>query len=115
MGLRMRAAACSVAAAWPRTALCTAPPAAPSLASHPQVSVLRGAVCSDTFDTSAAAVERLRGTKVVCYCTAGLRSARVARTLRQAGLDAYNLEGSILGWVGGARVRDRPHGGVLPL
>lgn len=62
---------------------------------------------------SLADVDRQR--EVVVYCSVGLRSAAVARRLREAGFERVeNLEGSIFRWAGegrpvvrdGARVRE---------
>jgi len=39
------------------------------------------------------------GTRVVIYCTIGLRSGIRARELRTQGLDAVNLRGGILSWL----------------
>ena len=36
------------------------------------------------------------------YSTVGLRSGKVAKDLRRGGINAYNLAGSILAWVGAA-------------
>ena len=41
-----------------------------------------------------------RDKTIVCACRSGNRSAAVVRFLRQQGLDAENLEGGILAWVG---------------
>ena len=35
---------------------------------------------------------------VLVSCAAGVRSARFTRTLREAGVEAYNLEGGIFAW-----------------
>ncbi|HMV68168.1 MAG TPA: rhodanese-like domain-containing protein [Myxococcota bacterium] len=45
---------------------------------------------------------------LVCYCTIGWRSGLAARRLRQRGVDAHNLPGSVLLWthVGGPLVHD---------
>lgn len=39
-------------------------------------------------------------TIVCCYCTIGYRSSQYAEKLRKEGVDAVNLAGSILSWVG---------------
>lgn len=36
------------------------------------------------------------------YSTVGLRSGKVAKDLRRGGINAFNLAGSILAWVGAA-------------
>ena len=48
------------------------------------------------------------GTKIAVYCTIGYRSGQYATQLRAKGYDAYNLEGSILGWIhDGGKLVDR--------
>ena len=37
--------------------------------------------------------------KVITYCTIGYRSGKYAEKLRAKNIDAYNLDGSLLGWV----------------
>lgn len=55
------------------------------------VSVIPGAI----FDAESIPA----GSRVVVYCTVGLRSGIVARELRQRGIDAVNLRGGILAWL----------------
>ena len=70
------------------------------------VSMIPGAIRKEEFerdlDHNALAVElrgdQHRGRKIVTYCTIGYRSGVYARQLRERGLDAYNLKGSILAW-----------------
>ena len=38
------------------------------------------------------------GTRIVCACRSGSRSAQAAVFLRQRGYDAVNLDGGILAW-----------------
>lgn len=40
-----------------------------------------------------------RGTRIVVYCTVGLRSGLRTRELRAQGLEAVNLRGGILSWL----------------
>ncbi len=56
-----------------------------------EVSVMPGAI----FDTNSIPA----GSRVVVYCTVGLRSGIAARKLRQLGYDAVNLRGGILAWL----------------
>ncbi|WP_426321122.1 sulfurtransferase [Microbacterium sp. E-13] len=49
-------------------------------------------------DAAAAAVGDLEGKTVVSYCTGGIRCEKAAIYLREAGVDAYQLEGGILGY-----------------
>lgn len=67
-----------------------------------RVSMAEGAITAGEFERRKADLE---GRTVVTYCTVGFRSANLADRLREAGWDAHNLEGSILGWVN--------HGGTL--
>ncbi|MFB7892482.1 sulfurtransferase [Microbacterium sp. NPDC056044] len=56
-------------------------------------------------DAAAAAASDLEGKTVVSYCTGGIRCEKAAIYLREAGVDAYQLDGGILGYfehVGGA-------------
>lgn len=55
------------------------------------VSVIPGAL-SEVADVPA-------GSRVVVYCTVGLRSGLAARALRAQGIDAYNLRGGVLAWL----------------
>ncbi|NLP82867.1 sulfurtransferase [Microbacterium sp. CFH 90308] len=56
-------------------------------------------------DAAAAAAADLRGKTVVSYCTGGIRCEKAALYLREEGVDAFQLDGGILGYfeqVGGA-------------
>jgi UPF0176 protein len=56
-------------------------------------------------DAAAAAAADLDGKTVVSYCTGGIRCEKAAIYLRESGVDAYQLDGGILGYfeqVGGA-------------
>ncbi|MCP2636422.1 sulfurtransferase [Microbacterium sp. HD4P20] len=56
-------------------------------------------------DAAAAAAADLRGKTVVSYCTGGIRCEKAALYLREEGVEAFQLEGGILGYfeqVGGA-------------
>jgi rhodanese-related sulfurtransferase len=57
------------------------------------VSTLPGALDLDTFRAAGP-----MGKRVLCYCTIGARSGRVAKQLRAEGVDAHNLAGSLLAW-----------------
>lgn len=59
------------------------------------VSTLPGAVSQGELESMAGDLE---GRRIVTYCTIGYRSGLYAAELRRRGLDAYNLEGSILAW-----------------
>ncbi|MEV4689281.1 sulfurtransferase [Microbacterium sp. LWH3-1.2] len=56
-------------------------------------------------DAAAAAAPDLAGKTVVSYCTGGIRCEKAAIYLREVGVDAYQLDGGVLGYfehVGGA-------------
>ncbi|MFD4959131.1 sulfurtransferase [Microbacterium sp. NPDC058389] len=56
-------------------------------------------------DAAAAAIPDLQGKTVVSYCTGGIRCEKAAIYLREIGVEAFQLEGGILGYfehVGGA-------------
>jgi rhodanese-related sulfurtransferase len=61
---------------------------------------------------SAESVPRDR--PVVFYCRSGSRSALAAAAFRQAGWDAYNLEGGVTAWVEEGHELDPPDGEVAP-
>ena len=49
-------------------------------------------------DAAAAAAADLDGKTVVSYCTGGIRCEKAAIYLREAGVEAYQLDGGILGY-----------------
>lgn len=49
-------------------------------------------------DAAAAATADLDGKTVVSYCTGGIRCEKAAIYLRESGVDAYQLDGGILGY-----------------
>jgi UPF0176 protein len=49
-------------------------------------------------DAAAAAAPELEGKTVVSYCTGGIRCEKAAIYLREVGVDAYQLDGGILGY-----------------
>ena len=55
-----------------------------------------------------------RDRPVVFYCRSGSRSALAAAAFRQAGWDAYNLEGGLYAWVERGKELDPPDGEVAP-
>ncbi len=55
-----------------------------------------------------------RDRPVVFYCRSGSRSALAAAAFRQAGWDAYNLEGGLEAWVEAGLELDPPDGEVAP-
>ena len=60
-----------------------------------EVSMLPGAITAEEFQKHP---EQYKGTKVVAYCTVGVRSGMFVKNLEQTDWDAYNLMGAILGW-----------------
>ncbi|MFG6277720.1 sulfurtransferase [Microbacterium sp. 5K110] len=49
-------------------------------------------------DAATAHRDELAGKTVVSFCTGGIRCEKAALYLRDEGLDAYQLDGGILGW-----------------
>lgn len=70
------------------------------------ISIIAGAIDHEYFERNMASYQNK---KIIVYCTIGYRSGFYAETLRQKGLDAYNLSEGILGWthVGGLLVNSR--------
>jgi sodium/bile acid cotransporter 7 len=64
-------------------------------AAEREVSMIPGAISSDELE---ADLDRYRDRPIVTYCTIGYRSGVYAEKLREQGLDALNLRGSILAW-----------------
>lgn len=60
--------------------------------------------------TQAEAIERAR--PVVFYCRSGARSAMATHAFRQAGYDAHNMTGGLLGWQA-AGLPLEPEGGYV--
>ena len=59
------------------------------------VSMLPGAISSEVYE---AAGDQYAGRPVVVYCTIGARSGEYAKSLTKAGVEAYNMPGSVLAW-----------------
>jgi rhodanese-related sulfurtransferase len=59
------------------------------------VSIIPGAVDDQTFERHLTDHQHK---KIIVYCTIGYRSGFYVRTLRDKGLNAYNLSEGILGW-----------------
>lgn len=74
------------------------------------VSMLPGAIGAKDGAAAVSALASLDpGAAIVCYCAGGVRSARAARKLLDAGhLDVRNLEGGLFAWAneGHPLVRD---------
>ena len=61
-----------------------------------RVSAISGAISKYEYESG---ISQLKNKKVVVYCTIGYRSSKYVQKLREKGVDAYNLKGSILSWV----------------
>ncbi len=70
------------------------------------VSVIPGSVTLGEFDRR----DRATSATVIAYCTVGWRSGDVVTRLRREGVNAVNLEGSILAWVNDGRPVVAPDG-----
>jgi len=62
-----------------------------------QISMIPGAVSAQDFDENPG--EDIRSKKLLVYCTIGYRSGIRVKHYCSSGLDAYNIEGGILGWL----------------
>jgi rhodanese-related sulfurtransferase len=60
------------------------------------ISIIPNAISKEEFEGH---IDKYKSKKIVVYCTIGYRSASYAKKLKKMGIKAYNLEGSILGWV----------------
>lgn len=60
------------------------------------VSTIPGSLTVEQFEAREG---ELRDARCVAFCTIGYRSSQLAEKLRKRGIDAANLEGSILAWV----------------
>jgi len=60
-----------------------------------KVSMIPGAISVAEFEKNK---EKYRGKAIITYCTIGYRSGKYAKQLLKEKFNAYNLEGSILGW-----------------
>ena len=61
-----------------------------------KVSMIPGAISKEDFEKNK---ETYTGKKLAVYCTIGYRSAKYVKKLKKRGIEAFNLEGSILGWI----------------
>ena len=60
------------------------------------VSMISGAISKNEFEKN---IKKYEDKIIVVYCTIGYRSAKYIKKLKKKNVLAYNLEGSILGWV----------------
>jgi rhodanese-related sulfurtransferase len=75
---------------------------------------IAGAEHIEMNDLANSAESVPRDRPVVFVCRSGSRSALAAAAFRQAGWDAYNLEGGLYAWVEGGNELDPPDGEVAP-
>ena len=61
-----------------------------------EVSIIAGSITREEYESHA---DQYEGYRVVSYCTIGYRSGKYSEQLRRDGVDAWNLEAGILGWV----------------
>ena len=69
------------------------------------ISIIPGAINLETFNKN---ISKYKNKKIVAYCTIGARSSRVVEKLIKRGHNAFNLKGSLLGWInyGGKLVKE---------
>ena len=69
------------------------------------VSIIPGAINLEKFNKN---ISKYKNKKIVAYCTIGARSSRVVEKLIKRGHNAFNLKGSLLGWInyGGKLVKE---------
>lgn len=60
------------------------------------VSMIPGAISKTEFEQK---IDEFKNRPIVTHCTIGYRSGVYAEELKQRGIDAMNLKGSILSWV----------------
>jgi rhodanese-related sulfurtransferase len=73
---------------------------------------IAGARHLEVNDLQGEAESIPRDRPVVFYCRSGSRSALAAAAFRQAGWDAYNLEGGLEAWAADGLALDPPGGEV---
>ena len=73
---------------------------------------IEGARHVEVNELQGAAESIARDRPVIFYCRTGNRSALAASAFRQAGWDAYNLDGGLQAWVEAGRELDPPNGEV---
>lgn len=60
------------------------------------VSKIPGSLSAEEFEAS---LSDYQDKKVIAYCTIGYRSGQFVEKMREKGLQAFNLKGSLLGWI----------------
>ena len=73
---------------------------------------IEGARHIEINDLTGEAESIAQDRPVIFYCRSGSRSGLAAAAFRQAGWDAYNLEGGLRAWVDQDRPLDPPSGEV---
>lgn len=61
-----------------------------------KISMIPGAITVQEFEKNKS---KYKGKSIVTYCTIGYRSGKYTKQLIKEKFKAYNLEGSILGWI----------------
>ncbi len=75
---------------------------------------IAGARHVEVNELTAQADSLPRDRPVLFYCRGGSRSAMAAEAFRQAGYDAFNIEGGLTAWVEAGLALDPPDGVVEP-
>ena len=75
---------------------------------------IAGARHVEVNELTAQADSLPRDRPVLFYCRGGSRSAMAAEAFRQAGYEAYNVEGGLTAWAEAGRPLDPPDGIVAP-
>ena len=76
---------------------------------------IEGARHIEVNDLTASADSLPRDRPVVFYCRGGSRSGMAAEAFRQAGFEAFNVEGGLTAWAAAGLPLDPPDGEVAPL
>ncbi len=75
---------------------------------------IAGARRVEVNDLTAEADSLPHDRPVLFYCRSGSRSGMAAEAFRQAGFDAYNIDGGLTAWVDAGQALDPPDGVVEP-
>ena len=75
---------------------------------------IEGARHIEVNDLTASADSLPRDRPVVFYCRGGSRSGMAAEAFRQAGYEAFNVEGGLTAWAAAGLPLDPPDGEVAP-
>jgi len=75
---------------------------------------IEGARHIEVNDLNASADSIPRERSVVFYCRSGSRSGMAAEAFRQAGCEAFHIEGGLTAWAAAGLPLDPPDGEVAP-